>query len=891
MMMVGSNAAANANPNASTVSHPHPHPHSTTPSASSPSTRASSPVSTTLWRWMRGISRVSSVNINITNHSVSSRSRSSSSASKSSSSSSSSSSPPPSPSSSTHKNDGQLHDRGRRDANVDFDVDVDVEVAMRERSPSSASASPLPSPVLTSPTSPFGERHGAMISPSAKGVWDRVHVGLAGVPASMRLPLIGRRVPLPHPLRMLMAMIKGGMGCKRKSRRTVVWVMTLLALILTALLIGVFVHFHSSPSGPGSSYTALWNKLRGIPPINPIDLDAEYIRHPKKLMTAELAKPTQKQCSIRYSFLGGVLPLPTTVERYFIAINLHNSAENGVVQAMTSELIRLAYLLAERTTQTQTQTSDATAAATMKESNTNDHKKQNQKLKKLVVDDDGDGVSTSQSGIGKQNGLKSVNINNVDDNASDVRVNPRNVYISIYESASTDETPVHLHALDRELSEYGIPHRIITNGHIVQDREGEHRIQSLTQLRYESLQPMYEAALKYDDTDGKEGWRSDRVMIINDVFWCAEDALRLLEEGDGGTEADKEADREEERMRQEAAMQHLSQQEQQGKYQSFFSFSSALATKPTRTLSATTSSSSSSSSSSSPSVSHPNRPRYPDIVCAMDYSGRLHRPGLSYYDQWVFRDRGGERLIQHFYPFYADSYDRAAYREARRMDVTTCWGGMAVIRGSLFWHHRLSLRARTESCSWSECAHIATDIIALKGKDAWIQQDTMTAVTYLQHFRDQLLETEWYNVDKRLEHRRLMRDKRRKRDVAACIAEDAVQRHCPNCRVATSLFPPDPTPLSTPPRYTLSNQPPFSANYTSNCPSQPYPLPTYVSNSLPYPPPSYCCGEFGQPHYALNCHHVVTAKWNEDQVKRMWQARFNPFVMLHVHEEWDVEWM
>jgi len=579
----------------------------------------------------------------------------------------------------------------------------------------------------------------------------------------------------------------------------------------------------------------------------PMDqVNADYVLNPAKYMTHHLAEPMQEQCYVRYKHLGGILPRPRVSEpgrrslRYFIALNLYNSAGTGVAQAMGSELLRLAYALAERIPNDESVQSDFRQ---------------------------GDPTRPYQV------------IDATDDSHGAVRINASNVYISVYESGSTDDTPKHLEELSHRLTEYGVPHHIVVNGELTQEPDNVgHRINSLTRIRHAPLQPMYDAALRYDDTDGKEGWRVDRVLFINDVFWCAEDAIRLMDEGDGGSEEDMEADAEEERV-----IQNL---------------------PPTRPSASSRTSNSKGArarardglelldpdQSPTPFVrpSHGSRRGYPDVVCAMDYDGH-QQGGIAYYDHWVFRDRGGEHLGQHQFPFFPDSFDRAAYREARRMDVSMCWGGMASIRGDLFWQHRLTLRARTESCAASECGHIDIDVMSLKGTNAWIQQDTMTAVSYHQHHRNQLVHEDWYNIQHRLEHRRRMREKRLKSEISTCLTEDSNQLHCRTCRVATSLVPVAHAPLTKRPRATMEDDPRFALNYQSDCPSQHYPVATYVGNTIFYPPPSFCCGEYGQPDYAVNCHHVVTPRWNEDQKERIWAARFDPFVLVHPYPKWPIQ--
>jgi len=782
-------------------------------------------------------------------------------------------------------NGSEMDDYHTTDVETDMEVEVDVETALNHSTSSTSSDSqshsqphPPPQPRLNLNLFDGARWRKWMFAnngngESSKGWLKRatsasgIDVDLSATPTSIKVAR--RRLRLPESIRVLIGMMNGAATYTRVAKIALSCVLAVMTLILVIVCFSSYgAHVSSTPQHGGLKQvsTAWWTPMDNteagseseseshpstptpevaspsessdsnpnpnptpaasdVPRVRaptPVDeVNADYVLHPAKYMTRELAEATQPQCHIRYKHLGGILPRPRISEpgrtslRYFIALNLYNSAGNGVVQSMVDELLRLTYALAERVP-----------------TDLNNKNIQHRPFKLVDATDDLNGA---------------------------VRVSPTNVYISAYESGSKDDTAKYLEELDRRLTEYGVPHHIVVNGSMVQDSVG-HRINSLARIRHAPLQPMYDAALRYDDTDGKEGWIVDRVLFINDVFWCAEDAIRLMDEGDGGSEEDMEADAEEERV-----IQNLPP------------------TPPT------TKDGLSSRTSQLVRPSHGSRRGYPDIVCAMDYSGHL-LGGIGYYDHWVFRDRGGEHMGQHQFPFFADAYDRAAFREARRMDVSTCWGGMAAIQGDLFYKHRLTLRARTESCAASECAHIAIDTMSAKGSQAWIQHDTMTAVTYEPHHRDPLLLEDWFKVEDRLEHRRRMREKRRKREVSSCVAEDSNQFHCRTCRVAT-LVPIDHEPLTKPPRSTHATTPFLPINYQSDCPSQHYPISTYVGNKMFYPPPSFCCGEYGQAHYAVNCHHVVTPKWNEDQKQRIWASRFDPFTMVHPHFHWPAEWM
>ena len=95
------------------------------------------------------------------------------------------------------------------------------------------------------------------------------------------------------------------------------------------------------------------------------------------------------------------------------------------------------------------------------------------------------------------------------------------VYVSIYESGSAHGvTRVVLAELGRCLSLLGVPHSIVMN-----DRKKtggkEHRIDFLAGVRNKALRPLLQPA-------GKESGSYDRVLFVNDVLFCADDAITLI---------------------------------------------------------------------------------------------------------------------------------------------------------------------------------------------------------------------------------------------------------------------------------------------------------------------------------------------------------------------------
>jgi len=396
-------------------------------------------------------------------------------------------------------------------------------------------------------------------------------------------------------------------------------------------------------------------------------------------------------CQARYPWIADpmALPVPRWRENVFIAVNLHNSAGNGIADAMANEILRLVYPLSMAAPEGQPPRSSP---------------------------------------------------------------DPSNVFISIYESGSSDATPSIIEKLGAQLKEHNIPGMLVWNG-AVRKSDGHH-IKNMARLRNAALKPMFDAIRKHRSSGGKEGWIADRVLFINDVFWCAEDALRLLDSGDGGHEhlsaAEREAIEAKDYLPDSAA--HLRGRQQRAPGQR------------------------------------------PHMVCAVDYKDGSR--GVGIYDHWVFRDRYGQRVLQRPHPFMRDVFDQAAFGEARRSDVWHCWGGMVALDGEMFHKHGLTLRWRTEQCAASECSHLPADIGAVYGDDAWIQQDNMVATFYVGEVRDRFPSLPLYDIKKRMEQRERMKDKRASGDAAACVLEGNQDPETASVPPPTSECPALPYPLA-----------------------------------------------------------------------------------------------
>jgi len=105
---------------------------------------------------------------------------------------------------------------------------------------------------------------------------------------------------------------------------------------------------------------------------------------------------------------------------------------------------------------------------------------------------------------------------------------PTSLFVSVYESGSTDHTKDYLELLEGHLNFLGIPCKIVRGGVTRGKRE---RIEFLADVRNRALEPLRATTEVYD-----------RVLWLNDIVFCADGALQMLAhalpEPQGGLGAD-----------------------------------------------------------------------------------------------------------------------------------------------------------------------------------------------------------------------------------------------------------------------------------------------------------------------------------------------------------------
>ncbi|KAJ2759498.1 hypothetical protein H4S06_002200 [Coemansia sp. BCRC 34490] len=97
---------------------------------------------------------------------------------------------------------------------------------------------------------------------------------------------------------------------------------------------------------------------------------------------------------------------------------------------------------------------------------------------------------------------------------------PQRVFISIYENASQDSTTEILQVLKRVLLSLDIPHSITTDKR--ERPKQRHRIEYMAELRNRAMEPLYR----------NETASFDKIVFVNDVFFCVPDVLELIHQAD-----------------------------------------------------------------------------------------------------------------------------------------------------------------------------------------------------------------------------------------------------------------------------------------------------------------------------------------------------------------------
>lgn len=92
------------------------------------------------------------------------------------------------------------------------------------------------------------------------------------------------------------------------------------------------------------------------------------------------------------------------------------------------------------------------------------------------------------------------------------------VFVSIYESGSTDGTAAALEQFNFVLNYFEVPHKIVTRGRWTREAI-KPRIQHLAKIRNAVLQPLYDQPYN----------TYTQIIFLNDILFCVEDVLTLIQ--------------------------------------------------------------------------------------------------------------------------------------------------------------------------------------------------------------------------------------------------------------------------------------------------------------------------------------------------------------------------
>jgi hypothetical protein len=107
-------------------------------------------------------------------------------------------------------------------------------------------------------------------------------------------------------------------------------------------------------------------------------------------------------------------------------------------------------------------------------------------------------------------------------------VGEKNIFISIYESNSVDNTQQLLAAFDSELAKRHIRHRILSEKTHRYWSNSWERIEFLQGIRNRALEPIASTneAVRLSDC---EKWKDGRVVFLNDIVFEWQDVVKLLD--------------------------------------------------------------------------------------------------------------------------------------------------------------------------------------------------------------------------------------------------------------------------------------------------------------------------------------------------------------------------
>ncbi|GLC45341.1 hypothetical protein PLESTB_000312100 [Pleodorina starrii] len=309
-------------------------------------------------------------------------------------------------------------------------------------------------------------------------------------------------------------------------------------------------------------------------------------------------------------------------------------------------------------------------------------------------------------------------------------------FVSVYESGSTDATPTLLDVLRQTLDLLGVPNRIVTGGDINRQQHqqqlrraggrrwlwwgpdshvigGDDRIRFLADLRNEVLEPLVQpppppktttatttGGIGADDGAGSDAgsdaarsqpqmqMQMDRVIFINDVFFCATDVRRLLRYDSADVVCGMDF--------VPAALWLLNQMERQQLMEDHLAGGLGVPRSWAQGLS---------------------RSWLPYRIWKKLYGkSRAFWPWSFpvFYDMWVARDVSGAR-IRNRVPYSSEPWTADRLAQGLPTPVYSCWNGLVNLRAEPFL--RAAAAAAAEAVTHGSAATVAVDDAASSDDD------------------------------------------------------------------------------------------------------------------------------------------------------------------------------
>eukprot|EP00884_Botryococcus_braunii_P015546 jgi/Botrbrau1/2675/Bobra.0203s0021.2 len=265
-----------------------------------------------------------------------------------------------------------------------------------------------------------------------------------------------------------------------------------------------------------------------------------------------------------------------------------------------------------------------------------------------------------------------------------------------------------LELLQNLITAMRVPHRVIVGGRLTR-APNQNRIDFLAEARNRALEPLWlntsfpgeggsamprgkgeGSSWSFQDNSGSRSrplWEADKLIFLNDVYFCARDIVRLLQH-DVDMACGLDFDRPRLQDASTADQQRLFAEDMWQRFMLPLGIGAMLG-------------------------------RWEGLRSSWRKEGsraddlyQVASP-LEFYDIWVARDSDGRQFVKKS-PFVTDPYSLERMQAGLPFPVKCCWNGLVVMRASPFTQHKLRMRMHREGeCAASECTLLCNDLLRL----------------------------------------------------------------------------------------------------------------------------------------------------------------------------------